>query len=178
MSISPSAAGYTALIRWRGPDATVEIETRHRGFADAEAAALFANALAPAGAIGLRLRADHAIDLLLANDGVVRLTEAEVVLWRLPPEPTFSSRRESDSRELAFANDADFERRPWDEIQRIPSARGDYEQAQYGVLGPDGLPVDVLIDWDEEHHLQVRVNQDALPLETLPAFALGALPSR
>jgi len=34
---------YTAVLRWKGPDPALELETRHAGFAIPEEAALFAN---------------------------------------------------------------------------------------------------------------------------------------
>jgi hypothetical protein len=177
LSRRESEASYAALIRWRGPDPTIEIETRHPGFATAEEAALFANALAPAAPIGLRLRPDQSIHLLLADDRVVRLADGKVVLWHLQPQAPHPSRQPDDPSRLLVANDTDFTPLPWGEIQLIPAAHGDYEPAQYGVRGPDGTPVDVLIDWDEEHHLRVTAGADAPPVEPLPAFFLGSLPS-
>lgn len=41
------ALTYTAIIRWRGPDPTLELVTRHPGFTSPEEAALYANGIPP-----------------------------------------------------------------------------------------------------------------------------------
>jgi hypothetical protein len=160
---------FTALIRWRGPDPTLEIETRHGGFASPEEAALFANALAPGAPLGLRLGLPDAPELLMPDGYYVPYPPSDTTVWTIPG-------LSASEFELVLTDDSDFEPFPWAGFPFDSSARGDYEQAQYAVLAPDGSRVNVSVEWDDFDHLRVTVEELAPPADTLPTFALGALP--
>ncbi len=161
--------GFTALIRWRGPDPTIEIETRHKGFPSPEEAALFANALAPAAPLVLRLGSPEAPELLMPDGFYVPHSPADTTVWTIPG-------LSPSEFELVITDDADFEPYPFAGFPFDASARGEYEQAQYAVLAPDGSRVNVSVDWDDFDHLRVTVEESEVPADTPPSFALGALP--
>src|SRR5512142_118468 len=94
--------GFTAIIRWRGPDPTLEIETRHKGFPSPEEAALFANALAPAAPLGLRLGSAPAPELLMPNGLYVEYSTADTTVWTIPG-------LSPSEFELVVTDDTDFE---------------------------------------------------------------------
>jgi hypothetical protein len=77
--------------------------------------------------------------------------------------------------DLVVTDDDDFEPFPFAGYPFDASARGEYEQAQYAVTAPDGLRVNVSVDWDDLDHLRVTVEELAPPADTPPSFALGAL---
>jgi len=166
-------SGFTALIRWRGPDPTLELETRHKGFPSPEEAALFANAFAPAAPLGLRLGSAAAPELLMPDGLYVSHPPADTTVWTIPGlSPT--------EFELVVTDDADFEPFPFAGFPFDASARGQYEQAQYAVFAPDGSRVDVTVDWDDFDHLRVTVEESLedthTDTEASPTLALGALP--
>ena len=166
-------SGFTALIRWRGPDPTLELETRHKGFPSPEEAALFANAFAPAATLGLRLGSAAAPELLMPDGLYVSHPPADTTVWTIPGlSPT--------EFELVVTDYADFEPFPFAGFPFDASARGQYEQAQYAVFAPDGSRVDVTVDWDDFDHLRVTVEESLedthTDTEASPTLALGALP--
>jgi len=167
--IRTTTASYTALIRWRGPDPAVEIETRHPGFYTPEDAALFANGISSPSPVALHLFSNGSIHLGL-NDGrdVPFLTDA-VILWILPA-------KSANTNSLQVVNDDDFHPTALAAAPTLQSAHGDYEQAQYGVLDRDDSPISVIVDWDESDHLRVTVEEDSPSPERLPTFVLGSLP--
>jgi hypothetical protein len=85
---------------------------------------------------------------------------------------------ESDSDGFVVANDNDFEAKSFLEYPLPPSAFGDYEQAQYGVVDREGSPVDIILDWDDQDRLRVTVNfhitEDVRP-RVAPVAYLGCL---
>jgi hypothetical protein len=166
-------SGFTALIRWRGPDPTLEIETRHKGFPSPEEAALFANALAPAAPLGLRIGSPDAPEVLMPDGFYISHPPADTTVWTIPG-------LSPSEFELVVTDDADFEAFPFAGFPFDDSARGQYEQAQYAVLAPDGSRVNVSVDWDDFDHLRVTVEESAADTDTdtdaSPTFALGALP--
>lgn len=160
---------FTAIIRWRGPDPTVEIETRHRGFASPEEAALFANALDQGAPLGLRLGSLPEPELLMQDGYYVPYPAADTTVWTIPG-------LSAGEFELVVTDDSDFEPYPFAGFPFDASARGHYEQAQYAVLAPDGSRVNVSVDWDDFDHLRVTVEESVLPADATPTFALGGLP--
>jgi len=161
---------FTAIIRWRGPDPAIEIETRHPGFSTPEEAALFANVILPESPLGLRLASGGALELLLPDGRYLALADGDVIVWRIPT-------RALHATDFVVANDNDFEPHPFSTYRPPRSALGDYEQAQYAVLDPNGTPIDVLVEWDEAEHLKVTVQQTVASDEQAePAFAIGSLP--
>ena len=160
---------FTALIRWRGPDPTLEIETRHGGFASPEEAALFANALAPAAPLGLRITSSDAAELLMPDGYYVPHPIAETTVWTIPG-------LSASEFELVVTDDADFESFPFAGFPFDASAQGDYEQAQYAVVAPDGARVNVSVEWDDFDRLRVTVEESLTDEDAAPAFAIGGLP--
>ena len=153
---------FTAVVRWRGPDPTIEIETRHPGFSTPEDAALFANAFAPDAPLGIRLPRNNWLLLLMPDGNYVRSLGTDITVWAFPSGA-------SNGDDLAVANDNDFEPHPFANFGFPSSAFGDYDQAQYAVLDQEGAPVDVVVDFDEHDHLRVTVERDATP-EDVRAF--------
>jgi hypothetical protein len=160
---------FTAVIRWRGPDPTLEIETRHGGFASPEEAALFANALAPAAPLGLRITPSDAAELLMPDGNYVPHSNAEATVWTIPG-------LSASEFELVVTDDDDFEPFAFAGYPFDDSARGDYEQAQYAVLAPDGSRVNVSVEWDDFDRLRVTVEESLADEDATPMFALGGLP--
>src|ERR1039458_75357 len=62
------------------------------------------------------------------------------------------------------------------EYRLPPSAFGDYEQAQYGVLDHEGAPVDIILDWDDQDRLRITVHQHATDEELRTLFFIGTHP--
>jgi hypothetical protein len=83
---------------------------------------------------------------------------------------------ESDSDGFVVANDNDFEAKSFLEYPLPPSAFGDYEQAQYGVVDHEGSSVDISLDWDDEDRLRITVHQDATDEELKTLFFIGTHP--
>lgn len=164
-----SPSSYTAVIRWRGPDATVELETRHDGFLVPEEAALFANALSTTSPLALRLSPDVDPVLLLCDGQDVPFYATGITVWSLMPSDT-------EEGELRVATDSDFESHRLLGFHLPASAYGEYEQAQYAVLDGTGTRVDVVVDWDEADHLRVTVEEETAADESQPSLVLGALP--
>lgn len=151
MALAPT---FTAVVRWRGPEPTIEIETRHPGFSSPEDAALFANAFSPNAPLALRLASKTSLQMLMLDGHYVDWPVGGVTVWVLRDAA-------SPEAELAIADDDHFQPRPFTGFEFLPSALGDYEQAQYAVLDQKGSPVDVVVDWDERDHLRVTVRWDA-----------------
>ena len=161
---------YTAVLRWKGPDPALELETRHAGFAIPEEAALFANSFSEnsperlhLGITGLRL---------FSLDGTNKsLTFALVTAW-IADFP-------QDVGGVLIADDSDYQ--PFlGSLARLPerlTAHGDYVIAQYAVLGPDEKPIQVSVAMVGEEHLRVTVDEifeEPNEEETTPI--LGAMP--
>jgi hypothetical protein len=165
---------FTAVVRWRGPDPAVEIETHHPGFETPEEAALFANAVSPGSPLGLRVLGDRALELVLADGQHVGPEGAAITVWTLAS--AVADATDADATDVVVANDEDFAPHPFGGFSFPPSAYGDYEQAQFGVLDDHSRALNVVVDWDEADHLRVTVEQPATPDDTEPTFALGTLP--
>ncbi len=159
---------FSALIRWRGPDPTVEIETRHHGFDSPEEAALFANAFAPGAPLALRLRAGEDVELLMPEGHYLPHPASDTTVWTIPG-------LSAAEFEITVTDDGDFEPFPFAGFPFEGSAHGQYEQAQYAVLAQDGSRVNVTLDWDDFDHLRVTV-EESVPTDPTPTFALGSLP--
>lgn len=160
---------YTAVIRWRGPDPAIELETRHEGFLVPEEAALFANAIAPTSPLALRLSPDADPALLLCDGQDVPFYATGITVWTLVPSDT-------EEGELRVATDSDFEAHRLLGFRLPAAAYGEYEQAQYAVLDASGTRVDVVVDWDDADHLRVTVEEETAADESQPGLLLGALP--
>jgi hypothetical protein len=89
----PLKPTFSALVRWRGPDPAVEIETRHPGFHTPEDAALFANGIAPCSPLALRLSPDATIQLVLIDGSIVAFPLDVRVDWGRRRPPTRDRRR-------------------------------------------------------------------------------------
>jgi hypothetical protein len=140
--MSPASAArerptYTALIRWRGPDHAVEIETQHPGFATSRAAALFAASGSQASPHSLRLSANR-IELLLGDGRYVNFPYDAMTAWIMS---TFRVGMGASTSKIA----SQFQMHSHSTLATYCSAHGDYRRAWYIVLGPDGTPVHVQI---------------------------------
>ncbi len=112
-----------------------------------------------------------------ANPGA--LTSDSAVIRRRCSDPNLELETRHagfPSPEEAAAHGSDFKPYHFGTFRFPPSAYGDYAQAQFGVLDPEGWPVDVAVDWDEADHLRVTVEEDASRDETDPDLAIGVLP--
>jgi len=165
------APTYTALIRWRGPDPSLEIETSHAGFASPEEAALYANGISPASPQGLHLSSDGSATLHLGDHQEIPCRRDQMTIWAIAPEALAAS-------DIVVAGDGDFVPVAISEIPLRSGAHGDYLQAQYGVLDQDDKPVDVQVTWDEAERLRVTVADASVATERerRPTLALGVLP--
>jgi len=157
---------FTAVIRWRGPDPEVEIETQHPGFETPEEAALFANGIPTASPQSLRLLSDTRIALVLGDGRCVQFILDTVTAWVLRPKPS--------SADAIVASDNDCCPRPLETLRQLPSTHGDYELAQYGVLEPDGDAVNVTVELAEGARLRVTV--DERRQGATPSVFIGSLP--
>ncbi len=135
---------YTARIRWRRADPTFEIETTHSGFATAEEAALFANAIPPEAPQHLRV-----------FQGRIKIFSGEEVEVTLPFEmKVWVLRPEAADQELVADEDflsLDLFKTP------LPDLDGEWEPSQYGVWGPGGAAVNVSLELDEQGRLHVTI---------------------
>src|ERR1039458_8551916 len=113
------------------------------------------------------LDADH---LLMVDGHYARWLGGDVTVWVLPLDES------STAGDLVVANDNDFEAKSFLEYRLPPSAFGDYEQAQYGVLDHEGAPVDIILDWDDQDRLRITVHQDATDEELRTLFFIGTHP--
>lgn len=165
------ATTYTAIIRWRGPDPALELETRHPGFTSPEEAALYANGIPPRTPDGLHLFSDGSAVFVLDDDTDVPCNPEQLTAWALPPNC-----RTIDG--LTIVDDDDYELLNRGELVIRFAAHGDYVHAQYGVLDPNGMPVDVRLDWDDNNRLRVTVVDPPapFPVDAKPKLAFGALP--
>jgi hypothetical protein len=169
LDTNPTNPRFTAIIRWRGPDPTIELETRHDGFPSPEEAALFANVIPPETPLALRLAAGPTVELLQPDGRYVSFPATDASVCRLPPGAFRTD-------ELVVANDNDFEPHALSEFLFPPSALGDYDQAQYAVLDQAGRPLDVVVEWDEAEHLKVTVVDASVWDDSDTTIFLGALP--
>lgn len=162
---------YTAIIRWRGPDPALELETRHTGFPTPEEAALYANGIPPRTPIGLHVLADGTAVFMLNDYTETPCPPEQLTIWALSPTVEATS-------DVIVACENDFEPVHPGELAVRFSAQGDYLQVQYGVLDASGNPLDVRIDWDDGNHLRVTVAEDPVTSrserEQSPSF--GVLP--
>jgi hypothetical protein len=161
---------YTAVLRWKGPDPALELETRHAGFAIPEEAALFANSFAENSPERLKL-GRTGLRLFSVDGTSTSLTFELVTAWiaEIPEE-------ESD---VLIIDDSDFQ--PFLGSQaRLPerhTAYGNYEIAQFAVLGPDAKPIQVSVSMDDEEHLRVTVEEIfEEPSEEEATSMIGSLP--
>ena len=136
---------FTAAIRWRGPDPAVHLETRHPGFKDVEAAADFAGGNSDSSPRGLRLVRER-VSLLLNGDYL-----------NFPYDLTTAWIRPSESK-------LGFESRPFSDLASYSSAQGEYRRIGYAVLGPNGSPVRMVIDFDNADRLSIDVKDKCSPL--------------
>src|SRR5512141_1099890 len=127
---------YTAIIRWRGPDPALELETTHTGFPTPEEAALYANGIPPRTPIGLQVLPDGTAVFTLNDYTETPCSREQLTVWALSPNAEASS-------DLVVATENDFEPVHPGELAVRFSAQGDYLQVQYGVLDPNGTPLDV-----------------------------------
>jgi len=157
---------FTAVIRRRGPDPAVEIETQHPGFDSPEEAALFANGIRTMSPQSLRLLSDTRIALVLGDGRCVQFILDTVTAWVLRPK--------TSSADVIVANDNDYAPQPLDSLRQLPSAHGYYELAQYRVLGPADEPVNVTVELTEAGRLRVTVDERCQGAE--PSVFMGSLP--
>lgn len=143
---------YTAAIRWRGPDPAVHLETRHPGFKDVEAAASFAAGNTDSAPVALRLVWSQ-VSLLLNGD-YVNFPYDLITAWVRPAEGKLA-----------------FERRSFSDLGDYPSARGEYRRVGYAVLGPDGSPVRMVIDFGNADRISIDIKDRCSP-HSSPACAI------
>lgn len=136
---------FTAAIRWRGPAPDVQLETRHPGFRDADAACDFAGGGASNSPQVLRLGKGR-VDLLIDQNYV-----------NFPYDLTIAWMRPSDGKR-AFAS------HPFRDLADRPDAHGEYKRVGYAVLGPDGSPVRMVIDFDNADRLSISVEDKCSPV--------------
>jgi hypothetical protein len=135
---------YTARIRWRRPDPTFEIETTHAGFATAEEAALFANAIPPEAP--QRLRVFQGRTKIFSGEEFEITLPFDMKVWVIRPEAA--------DQEVVADEDflsLDLFNKP------LPDLDGEWEPSQYGVSGPGGAVVNVTIELDEQGRLHVTI---------------------
>ena len=161
---------FTAVLRWRGPDPSIELETRHQGFQNPEDAALFANSISENSPACLKLEPTGL--RLFIEDGTIKPLTFELVTAWIADIP-------QDEGDILIADDSDFQ--PFHgSLARLPerlTAHGDYEIAQYAVLGPDQKPIQVSVSMVDEEHLRVTVDEIfEEPNEEENTPILGALP--
>ena len=166
-----SAAQYTALIRWQGPDATIQIETRHPGFRTPEDAAVFANGLSPNAPQGLRLWPPNTLQLFLNDYDYVHWHSADVILWFRTPGCGCATSHDPLSAPM------NFEPQPFEGFAFPASAFGDYRRIQFAVHDQNACRVDLALDWTYQNRGRVIVYQTAASDESAPAFFfIGPLP--
>ena len=161
---------FTAVLRWRGPDPSIELETRHQGFQNPEDAALFANSISEYSPACLK-REPTGLRLFIADGKIKPLTFDLVTAWiaDLP----------QDESGIPIIDDSDFQ--PFlGSLARLPerhTAHGNYEIAQFAVLGPDEKPIQVSVSKDDEEHLRVTVEEIfEEPSEDEATSMIGTLP--
>jgi len=119
---------YTAVLRWKGPDPDLELETRHAGFAIPEEAALFANSFAENSPERLKL-GRTGIRLFLVDGTSISLTFELVTAW-IADIP-------QDEGDILIADDSDFQ--PFlgskANLPERQTAHGNYEIAQVDPWG-------------------------------------------
>jgi hypothetical protein len=150
------ATTYTAIIRWRGPDPAIELETTHPGFATPEEAALYANGIPPRTPIGLNLLPEGSAVFMLNDYTEAPCSPEQLTVWVLPST-------DEDTSDVILASDNDFQPVHPGELYVRFSAHGDYVQSQYGVIDSDGDTLDVRIEWDDNNRLQVTVIDTPVP---------------
>ncbi len=162
---------YTAIIRWRGPDPALELETTHTGFPTPEEAALYANGISPRTPIGLQVLPDGTAVFTLNDYTEMPCSREQLTVWALSPDVEATS-------DLIVASENDFEPVHPGELAVRFAAQGDYLQIQYGVLDASGNPLDVRIGWDDTNRLRVTVAENAVTAqsERRPSLALAVLP--
>ncbi len=160
--------GFTAVLRWQGPDPSIEIETRHPGFDTPEDAALFANGLLPNAPIELHLVSRGLLELLKPDGHCVEWPAQGATVWALPADATKGD-------ELVLASDDDFKPHQFADFAFPPSAFGEYMQGQFAVLDRDGSPVDVVVELREHGHFRITVRWDTAAAEDVLAF-IGSVP--
>jgi hypothetical protein len=145
---------FTAAIRWRGPAPDVHLETRHPGFRDAEAACDFAGGGAGNSPQGLRLGPTR-VELIIDGRPV-----------NYPYDLTIAWMRPSDGTRAFAAH-------PFRDLADRPDAQGEYKRVGYAVLGPDGSPVRMVIDFDNADRLSISLEDKCSPLSP-PSLAIRA----
>lgn len=164
------ASTYTAIIRWRGPDPSLELETRHPGFGSPEEAALYANGIPPGAPSLLHLASDGTAILVLNDETEIPCPPDRLTVWSFPANSVGTD-------DVTVVYDEDFEPCPQGELEIRYSAHGDYTQAQYGVLDPYEAPLDVRVDWDSSNRLRVTVIDNPPPVpQPAQVGSFGILP--
>lgn len=161
--------GFAARVRWRSEvDPAWEIETRHDGFAMPEDAALFANGFSTRSPTTLILRGGRME--MGFSDGTTRpIRGGEYQLWRLP--------RDFDASQPA--DDASFDAVEMSlESLTGSGLDGRWAQLAYGVLGPTGEMVDVILEVDETGDLKVIAIDETPGMADgeIASFGLGVVP--
>jgi hypothetical protein len=135
---------YTARIRWRRADPTFEIETTHTGFATAEEAALFANAIPPEAP--QRLRVFQGRTKIFSGEDVEITLPFDIKVWVLRPE----------AADQEVVTDEDFLSLDLFNTP-LPDLDDEWEPSQYGVSGTGGAAVNVSLELDEQGRLHVTI---------------------
>lgn len=162
---------YTAIIRWRGPDPALELETTHTGFPTPEEAALYANGIPPRTPIGLQVLPDGTAAFILNDYTETPCSREQLTVWALSPNVEAST-------DVIVASESAFEPVHPGELAVRFAAQGDYLQVQYGVLTASGTPLDVRIGWDDANRLRVTVldSPSPPPKKEVHLPRLGVLP--
>jgi hypothetical protein len=132
---------FTAAIRWRGHDPSVDLETRYPGFRDKVEAARFAAGACDSSPQALHLRFDGAlpsISLVLGQGRCVDSPYDLVIVWTSSPDGRHPSQPH-----------------PFADLVDYPSACGNYRRIGCAVLDPDGSPVSIVIDFENADRLEV-----------------------
>lgn len=160
---------FAARVRWRcEADPRWEMETLHAGFAQAEDAALFANGFSTRSPSLLEL--DRGRFHLGFTDGTAEQVRAGAYqLWRLPRDFDPAHAADDSSFEPVDASPSDLSEMGLD---------GRWGQLAYGVVGPKGEGVDVLLEVDDTGGLKViTIDQQPEMADHEPAsFSMAVLP--
>lgn len=170
MSAAKAAeATFVARVRWRcEADPRWEIETRHGPFPMPEDAALFANGFSTRSPVLLELHAGR-LNLGFTDGSSQRIRTADVQVWRLP--------RDFDVTQPADDSSFDHVRASLRDLTDL-GLDGRWGQLAYGVVGPAGETIDVLLEMDETGDLKViTIDEGPAVEEEGPAlFSLGVMP--
>jgi hypothetical protein len=161
---------FTARIRWRCErDHSWEVETWQGGFASAEDAALWANGFSePAAAILALWRGK--LELTLTDQESRILAPGSFHIWRLPDGFDRSVPADDSCFREVQGGGTD--------LLTDLGLDGEWQQIAYGVLGPQGETIDVILELDDTGKLEVTTIEDwrGVLVGEGASFSLGVVP--